>query len=118
METVETIKAPKYVVKASQDTDGDYRNFITYGTHPPKWLFDPEVKSSKGAVGGALVQSNREAYKWNMIRRNIAKGGEITSEQYAMLVDQVRRFDGAPAWMFNKNTEKWFKACKKWVNSR
>lgn len=105
----ETIKAPQYVIDAAQDEQGEYFNFVTYGTHPPKWLFDPTVTASKGAVGGALVESNREAYKWNMIRRNIARRGEITAGQYKMLAKEVKKFTG--------EQNPWFKACKKWVES-
>lgn len=104
---METIKAPFYMVEAAQDPTGEYRNFVTYGAHPPKWLFDPNVKASKGAVGGALVSSNPEAYKWNMIRRNIAERGEITTEQFMMLVREIRKKDYKPS--------DWYIACKRWV---
>lgn len=102
------ITPPQYLIDAAQDESGEYHNFVVHGYHPPKWLFDPSIKSGKGAIGGALVASNPSAYNWNIIRRRVANGGALTTEQVSLLKEEVPKYSG-------EETE-WFLACKKFVS--
>lgn len=103
------MNVPQYLVDAAQDPSGDFEMFIIKGTHPPQWIFDPEMRNrGAGITGAGLAQSNPEFYQWNIIRRIVASHGAISDAQYSMLIKEVEQYKGEPT--------PWFLACQQFVN--